>query len=466
MDILETLKINLERLRKVDEDSEQIPCLEKYVQGEILALLDAEEPFREVVMNILKRGLPAEAVINNFVQFSGSLVEGAMCARFFQENTDLEIEVDIMLNQFTIPKEVSHLLELVKDKLGFVRLHSRLCPDSFIDKYQLRAKQLLGTHGNDPYPLDQIWPYISPLVMRDLFKLCCDQNLAYESGLMRRLNNFANMADAKIENSTTATTMEQQIQFPKLFSWLPSWSIDGVPAVNLHFWPWQAANWIVRDRVWPPHVTIQDIVEKGCQIVPRSSPDGDIHREWRLSFSRPEAILAQLRNKNQQRAYCFFKIFFYQYLKCVESSETEGKKLYSYIIKTIMLWACEELHPEDPIWASLEKSVQILLFKLLGSLEKGFLSHYFIPEINLLERINEDVKEKCIAVINRWQNNILMTAPFDILEKLEYINNFSNIFSIAQSISFLAPVNSEYNEVLLTFYRNQAVEILQKMGYM
>ena len=128
MDILETLKISLEKLKKLeDEDSEQIPCLDKYVQSEILALLDAEEPFREILMENLQLGVPADAVIDNVMQFSGSLVEGAMCARFFQENTDLEIEVDIMHNQFTIPKEVSHLLEPVKDKFGFVRLHSRLC---------------------------------------------------------------------------------------------------------------------------------------------------------------------------------------------------------------------------------------------------------------------------------------------------------------------------------------------------
>ena len=76
----------------------------------------------------------------------------------------------------------------------------------------------------------------------------------------------------------------------------------------------------------------------------------------------------------------------------MESSEPEGKALFSDIIKTTRLWAQEELPPEDPIWASFETSVQMLLFKLLGSLEAGFLPHYFIPEINLLERVGELVK--------------------------------------------------------------------------
>ena len=87
-----------------------------------------------------------------------------------------------------------------------------------------------------------------------------------------------------------------------------------------------------------------------------------------------------------------------------------------------MMWACEDLPPEDPIWASLENSVQMLLFKLLVYLEVGFLPHYFIPKINLLERVSQDVISQCIAIISRWQNNILMAAPFDMAEKREFIN--------------------------------------------
>ena len=97
-----------------------------------------------------------------------------------------------------------------------------------------------------------------------------------------------------------------------------------------------------------------------------------------------------------------------------------------------MLWASEELHPEDPIWASLEKSVQVLLFKLLGSLEAGCLPHYFIPEINLLEKIGQDVRNQCIAVISRWISNILMTAPFDLPEKRNIVNFFSFVSTSSQ----------------------------------
>ena len=99
-----------------------------------------------------------------------------------------------------------------------------------------------------------------------------------------------------------------------------------------------------------------------------------------------------------------------------------------------MLSAQAELPPEDPIWASLETSVQMLLFKLLGSLETGFLPHYFIPEINLLERVGEDVRIKCAAIISRWQSNILMTAPLDIPEKLVYLDSIRANASLASAV--------------------------------
>ena len=207
-------------------------------------------------------------------------------------------------------------------------------------------------------------------------------------------------------------------------------SCDCVPAVHLHFWPHEAVTWITRHRLWPPQDIIQSIVDKGCQLIPRSSPDGDIHSEWRLSFSNPEATLAQHRSKEQQQAYYLFKMFCYRYLKSVESSEPGGKQLSSYIIKTTMLWACEELPPEDPLWASLENSVQMLLFKLLGSLETGFLPHYFVPEINLLERVGHDVRSNCAAIISRWENNILLTAPFDMPEKREFLNTLHTCYSV------------------------------------
>ena len=339
---------------------------------------------------------------------SGSLVEGAMAARLFQRKEDWrEIETDIMCNIFTIPQELSHLLEPVEDKIGFVRLRfsRELCFD--VNNACTRAEKYLEDKKKEDYSSDQMTQYIDPLIIKGYYFNASIPNPALGQS-----------------TSQSETTVEDKLDWVLFRE-----SVDKVPSVRLHFWPQQATTWITRCRLWPPQDTIQSIVDKGCQLVPRSSPGGDVHSEWRLSFSGPEAILAQLRTKGQQQAYYFFKAFFYQYLKCVESSEHKAKPLYSYIIKTAMLWASEELHPEDPVWASLEKSSLMLAFKLLESLEAGFLPHYFIPEINLLERVGEDVRNQCSTIISRWKSNILMTAPFDMPEKREFIHFVGPVYS-------------------------------------
>ena len=90
MDIGETLVTSLEKLKKLgDKNNEQLPDIQKYVQDEISALLDAEAPIRENWMKMVHNlassfpGLDAE--------LSGSAVEGAMMARIFQVDKDCEL---------------------------------------------------------------------------------------------------------------------------------------------------------------------------------------------------------------------------------------------------------------------------------------------------------------------------------------------------------------------------------------
>ena len=90
------------------------PSTKKYVQDQICALLNVDAKISEQVVNEFS---------HQRTQCSGSMVEGAIMARCFQRNEDWnEIEADVMCNSFTIPQEISYLLEPVENKLGFVRL--------------------------------------------------------------------------------------------------------------------------------------------------------------------------------------------------------------------------------------------------------------------------------------------------------------------------------------------------------
>ena len=229
---------------------------------------------------------------NKLFEFSGSTVEGAMMARCFQLKQDWkEVELGIMMNLFTIPQEVSHLLEPVEDKPGFVCLHYitlrfvHFCQELLPDIYTKNAEDLPQ--------------YISPFMIKDHMV-----NEASEMNL--------NLLNTQRSSSKTETTIQLKLDH-KFYSTNDCFlhtSIDFVPAVRLLFLPDQATTWITRQCLWPQQDTIQSIVDKGCHVVPRSSPGGDGHSEWRLSFSGPEAILAQFRSKEQQQAYYFVKMFF------------------------------------------------------------------------------------------------------------------------------------------------------------
>ncbi len=322
----------------------------------------------------------------------------------------------------------------MEGKPGFVRLPYKKLFAKYFSKNIPRTQHMPRNYN----PYDPEARYISPLA----FKSTTQTMVQPQYDILKNIQEtFAFLQRYKINYNVenTETTAEVSIDFDGYFYN----SMDHVPSIHLQFWPYQAIAWINRSRHWPPKSTIQSIVDKGCHLVPRSSPGGDVHSEWRLSFSMPEKALARLRNQEQQRAYYFFKMLFYRYLKSVETSQTDKKPLFSYIMKTTMLWACEEYSPEDPVWTSLEVGVDILLFKLVEGLKSGHVPHYFIPEINLLERIGKDVREMSVKIIEVLQKNTLMAVPsfdfllqfaFEVFATLEQVSEFIPFFERRDSM--------------------------------
>ena len=355
-----------------------------------------------------------------------------------------EVEVDIMYNFVYLPQAESHSLEQVQGKFGFVRL-------PYTKLYSKYFRPVIETFHKDHHIPYSEAEYISPLIVkgnaRHILKYKDEHDCA------SHLTSFLiGTCSIKGSDSLTETTLEVTVNIDAKDGPI-NVCIDHVPAVRLHFWPHQATARINRTRIWPPEDIVKSIRNRGCQLVPRSSPGSDVDSEWRLSFSVSEATLVLLRSQEQHHAYYFFKILFYRYLKNVESSEPHRKSLFSYIMKTTMLWACEELPPEDRIWASLESSTQMLLFKLSGSLEAGFLPHYFIVEINLLERIGEDVRGRCTAIIESLQSNLLLAAPFDMPEKREIVKDLAARLSLACTIGGYLSRVSDSESVLAILKR-------------
>lgn len=187
-------------------------------------------------------------------------------------------------------------------------------------------------------------------------------------------------------------------------------SIDSVASIALRFWPKIAKDWPGRKRFWPNPSAVSDIVENGVHIVAKTSPGGEIDKEWRLSFSAAEKRLAKERNETQRKVYFIVKSLFYCH---IIPFEEEGKHLPSYVIKTIMLWACERLSPEEWKADHLEERVMELLLDLQISLEDGTLRHYFIPELNVLEGFSPSLIEKAYEKATTIVDDLYGSLPED-----------------------------------------------------
>ena len=167
-------------------------------------------------------------------------------------------------------------------------------------------------------------------------------------------------------------------------------SFDVVPAITIDDWPHIASEWVIRDRVWPTLSLVKEIVMGGCHIVPKPFYGHQRNEllDWRWSFSVAEMTLANARTKQMDLSYLVLKSIFYRYLKPVEHNH---KTIPSYLIKTVMLWQCED---NDETWWSdrtIVRCISVLLNRLKESFYNKYLPHYFIREINLFDNIADEL---------------------------------------------------------------------------
>jgi len=72
-----------------------------------------------------------------------------------------------------------------------------------------------------------------------------------------------------------------------------------------------------------------------------------------------------------------------------------------------MLWLTETHSPDHPLWTDTTSSILTALSQLLQKLhsyfQRSYMPYYFIPSINILQRIPLDVTSKVSLMIFRIQ---------------------------------------------------------------
>ena len=178
-------------------------------------------------------------------------------------------------------------------------------------------------------------------------------------------------------------------------------------------WPPLAKPWIDRERRynWPSKEIIRKIVSMGCRVVQKAHEMTETKEiEYRFSFSMAESILFETLSKDQRKCFIAFKCLIKYGIHKVESNTLDAEKtVSSYCLKTIFLWACEEIPAE--VWHTTDGWARCLLSminQLYACLKSGKLPGYFIPQSNILE--SGKPSQELLSEIGKLRSNLTTYA--------------------------------------------------------
>lgn len=139
--------------------------------------------------------------------------------------------------------------------------------------------------------------------------------------------------------------------------------------------------------------------------------------EFRISFSRVEQKI--ISNFNETQMYCFVLLkFVLKEHVCNVCDEL----ISSYCIKTLILWTLE--WDKDLLWSNFELILvmQRILSRLFCGVLTGFISHFFVPEYNILEgKITKDVQTISLKCIQRMYGNV----SHNLIQNITYLSTLA-----------------------------------------
>ena len=351
----------------------------------------------------------------------GSAMEGGLFSVFnFNSSGDYEFDFDLMVGFGPQPLSRSQQekgFRHIPDKPGHLNIEVES-----LDNWNIDRKYLLTKNSRD---------YVSPLKVKQEFTLVNKSEMTENLKVYIDSDPFAGKASVSVNieiKSRNILSMErawreffdgmlnipfmdekdqirlnetwQNINFDDSLFKKIKLHVDIVPSIKCDSWPHIAEDWKRRKRFWPPKSLVNRIIQEGHHVVGKASPGGDSYSEWRLSFSEAELTLAEHRTHIQKKIYYIFKTIF---------KENLGKsdEISTYYLKTIMMWAMEQNPPEYWREDNIGQAVLGLLDDLYQALLTRTLSHYFIPQLNLLRHISWDILDEEADDLLHLRKNIL-----------------------------------------------------------
>ena len=115
-----------------------------------------------------------------------------------------------------------------------------------------------------------------------------------------------------------------------------------------------------------------------------------------------------MQSQTQRLVYYISKVAFSRWLKSMNPD-----KIQTFILKNTMLWFCEDFPPNHDIWdrENVLNTTVLLYKKLLRYFKRSFMPYYFIPQLNVLQKIPNDYYDEIIHRIENMTTNLPSHLP-------------------------------------------------------
>lgn len=221
-------------------------------------------------------------------------------------------------------------------------------------------------------------------------------------------------------------------------------SVEQFQGLEYGVWPRQAYDWTKREPQlgWPSKETIKEASEKGCLIIRRAhefSEHPDI--EWQFVFNEAEKVLVQ--SFTDAMLYCF-RVF-----KTLVDHQTRNLKVKpkTYWQLTTMFYSSEKIPHQ--VWSSNPGGCIMFLISMLHNhIHQKNLPHYFIPENNMIEHVEDEAMTQL-----EWSLQAIRLFPFPTIYFLLESRSFLNLSVIDQ-------IESSIEDYKLLKDKHKAVEMI------
>lgn len=182
-----------------------------------------------------------------------------------------------------------------------------------------------------------------------------------------------------------------------------------------------AYDWFVRVQDLFPHQLLNSIRAVGCYVVHKHCLSCHLLHDfdWRITFAEAESKLFEYHSDKAALKLCYVVIKF-----AIKQFSRVYKKNYpalkSYHLKTVILWIAEENGklPFDMYSIDNNKTLGALLLYIIATyrqhIHDGYLQHYFIKDINILEPYGVDERTAGMHLLDEFKMKPLaIVSNFD-----------------------------------------------------